>query len=523
MSGGFGRGPIIALKKAVMRAVIREILLRFIGVVFRVSFTEYSTERAGAEHDRNNRENRVKYSANYTQGFSSVFNNEDYVGNHDCRVFAKGHSGFPSDYKNGNNGSSQDRGNGFSSGFSAERRDGFSSGYGGRDSSFTASNGSKKGSSRNGGRGGFGAGGIFDRGDNFGAGDNADSFYGGRGSGFGGSSYDNDSKSSANHGFRGGRAFGSDGGFHVMKNDYDSDGNKNFSEFGNKYRGFSTGRSGRGSHNFGNNYGNGGFDDFGSRNNVERTPFCSRDDFNSGCSSEGLLNVDNSFQEEWDLVVPISLTIGMTDEVMIERGGTSFGDRASEDGVGAPRFSSYIPKDRSIEEMCEEDAENAKYEVAVHFSKFSLQINDLDQEVTVTGVPQLQKSLRLEDWKDAGFGDLLLRNVVEKSFYSKPRRIQAAVIPLIQNGMDMVGHAETGSGKTAAFILPIINYIMKNGESTDSRCAPIALILAPTRELIGQLYSQARKFANGMVLDIIYAVDDFQKILKFQILFAAKR
>lgn len=66
----------------------------------------------------------------------------------------------------------------------------------------------------------------------------------------------------------------------------------------------------------------------------------------------------------------------------------------------------------------------------------------------------------------------------------------------------MVGHAETGSGKTAAFVLPIINFIMNNGEQSDSRYAPTALILAPTRELVGQLYNQSRKFAYGIVLII---------------------
>lgn len=61
----------------------------------------------------------------------------------------------------------------------------------------------------------------------------------------------------------------------------------------------------------------------------------------------------------------------------------------------------------------------------------------------------------------------------------------------------MVGHAETGSGKTAAFVLPIISYIMTHGEPNDSRFAPIALVLGPTRELVAQLYNQTRKFADG--------------------------
>ncbi|VDK88977.1 unnamed protein product [Onchocerca ochengi] len=162
------------------------------------------------------------------------------------------------------------------------------------------------------------------------------------------------------------------------------------------------------------------------------------------------------------------------------------------------RFSSYVPEDRSIEEMYNEDADNAKYE-----------ISDLDQEVTVTGVPQSQKLLKLEDWTNAGFGDLLLRNIIKKSLFPIPRRIQATVIPLIQNGWDIVGHAETGSGKTAAFVLPIINYIMNKGEPDNSNCAPVALILAPTRELVGQLYNQTRKFADGTGVTVAKAYGQY--------------
>ncbi|VDN31495.1 unnamed protein product [Gongylonema pulchrum] len=136
--------------------------------------------------------------------------------------------------------------------------------------------------------------------------------------------------------------------------------------------------------------------------------------------------------------------------------------------------------------MYQEDVENAKYEVS-----------DLDQEVVVTGVPQSQRVMKLDNWANAGFGELLMRNIVARSQYKEPRRIQAAVIPLIQNGWDLFGHAETGSGKTAAFVLPIINHVITHGEPADPRCAPVGLILAPTRELTGQLYNQTRKFSDG--------------------------
>lgn len=69
------------------------------------------------------------------------------------------------------------------------------------------------------------------------------------------------------------------------------------------------------------------------------------------------------------------------------------------------------------------------------------------------------------------------------------------------SGYDVKGHAETGSGKTAAFLLPIIQNIIKKKEADEwksARSKPFALIIEPTRELAIQLHDQARKLANGM-------------------------
>ena len=99
-----------------------------------------------------------------------------------------------------------------------------------------------------------------------------------------------------------------------------------------------------------------------------------------------------------------------------------------------------------------------------------------------------------------------------------PRKIQGLTIPLIMDGLqllglsdwtlkvlghDIKGHAETGSGKSAAFLLPIINQLMtkkKNKEYESKRGCPYAVIIEPTRELVYQLYDQARKLADGLFL-----------------------
>ncbi|VBB28750.1 unnamed protein product [Acanthocheilonema viteae] len=492
MSGGFGRGKIIEQRAD--------------SSYFSGSHFARVDDSVEENRNRNNdRGNSFAVRRGNSSSFSSAFSDEGDVGSRGGRVFARGSHGgrFSGDHMNDNNRNSCDRGSEFSSGFSTERRGGFSSGYGSRGSGFLPGNSEKRGSSRAGGRGScFDAGSNLDDGDNFGAVDHTDGFLGGRGSGFGGfGSANNFGGTNRNRGFRGSRAFSSnyDRRFRAVTDDFDSDGNESFGKFGNKRRGFSSGRGGRGTHSFGNDYNNSGFE---SRIDTKETSFGTGDSFNSGFTSEGRMGFGRSnFNSDWGVGQSNGRRMygnRLWDSNLAGR--ASFGDRVAENGAGSPRLPSHIPEDRSIEEMYKEDAENAKYE-----------IGDLDQEITITGVPRMQKLL-LENWKNAGFGDLLLRNIIKKSFYSKPRNIQAAVIPLIQNGFDMVGHAETGSGKTAAFVLPIINYIMNNGEPADSKCAPIALILAPTRELVGQLYNQTRKFADGTGVTVAKAYGQYKYV-----------
>ncbi len=74
--------------------------------------------------------------------------------------------------------------------------------------------------------------------------------------------------------------------------------------------------------------------------------------------------------------------------------------------------------------------------------------------------------------------------------FNKPTPIQEQAIPVIQQGKDLIATAQTGTGKTAAFVLPILNKITQTGASNLS-----ALILAPTRELAIQIDQQIQGFA----------------------------
>lgn len=93
-----------------------------------------------------------------------------------------------------------------------------------------------------------------------------------------------------------------------------------------------------------------------------------------------------------------------------------------------------------------------------------------------------------------GFDDALLK-AIRKSEYSQPTPIQAQGIPIALSGRDIIGIAKTGSGKTAAFVWPMLVHIMDQKELQPGD-GPIGLILAPTRELSQQIYTEAKKFGK---------------------------
>ncbi|KAG0431152.1 hypothetical protein HPB47_022037 [Ixodes persulcatus] len=93
-----------------------------------------------------------------------------------------------------------------------------------------------------------------------------------------------------------------------------------------------------------------------------------------------------------------------------------------------------------------------------------------------------------------GFDEPMLR-AIRKAEYTQPSPIQAQGVPVAMSGRDMIGIAKTGSGKTAAFIWPMLTHIMDQRELVEGE-GPIGLILAPTRELAQQIYLEAKRFGK---------------------------
>jgi ATP-dependent RNA helicase RhlE len=91
---------------------------------------------------------------------------------------------------------------------------------------------------------------------------------------------------------------------------------------------------------------------------------------------------------------------------------------------------------------------------------------------------------------DFAIEESLKKNIVTKG-YTDPTPIQDRSIPHILRGADLVGIANTGTGKTAAFLIPLINKVLKNR-------AEQVLIMVPTRELAVQIAEELRGFTGGL-------------------------
>ncbi|CAO3635071.1 unnamed protein product [Mucor hiemalis] len=113
-----------------------------------------------------------------------------------------------------------------------------------------------------------------------------------------------------------------------------------------------------------------------------------------------------------------------------------------------------------------------------------------------------------------GFDEDLM-NCIVKAGYTEPSAIQRQAIPVALQGRDIIGIAKTGSGKTAAFILPMLIHIMDQEELVKGD-GPIGIVLAPTRELAVQIYQETRKFAKAYGLKVAAVYGGASKLEQFK-------
>ncbi|KGN52865.1 DEAD-box ATP-dependent RNA helicase 24 [Cucumis sativus] len=150
-----------------------------------------------------------------------------------------------------------------------------------------------------------------------------------------------------------------------------------------------------------------------------------------------------------------------------------------------PFNKDFYEEKASISGMSEEEVSEYRKSLAIRVSGFD--------------VPRPVKT-----FEDCGFSPQLM-NAIKKQGYEKPTSIQCQAMPIVLSGGDIIGIAKTGSGKTAAFVLPMIVHIMDQPE-LEKEEGPIGVICAPTRELAHQIYLECKKFskAHGLRVSAVY-------------------
>lgn len=153
----------------------------------------------------------------------------------------------------------------------------------------------------------------------------------------------------------------------------------------------------------------------------------------------------------------------------------------------------YIPSETNDNELF-----NMGISSGINFEKF----DKIPVKVSGENAPN-----PIQEFESMGLRPHLLENV-KKSGYKRPTPIQKTAIPCIMAKRDLMGCAQTGSGKTAAFLLPIIHKILEDGADPHTgECPqkPEAIVVAPTRELAIQIKDEARKFSAGTVVKAVVA------------------
>ncbi|XP_019387628.1 PREDICTED: probable ATP-dependent RNA helicase DDX4 isoform X7 [Crocodylus porosus] len=177
---------------------------------------------------------------------------------------------------------------------------------------------------------------------------------------------------------------------------------------------------------------------------------------------------------------------GGNEEVIAGSGRSTWKSGVMESGDNQGPKVTYMPPPPPDDE----EAIFAHYQTGINFDKYDTIL------VKVSGLDPPPAILTFEE---ANLCQTLNKNIA-KAGYSKLTPVQKYSIPIILAGRDLMACAQTGSGKTAAFLLPILAHMMNDGITASrfkEQQEPECIIVAPTRELINQIFLEARKFAYG--------------------------
>ncbi|KAJ5930512.1 DEAD/DEAH box RNA helicase [Penicillium verhagenii] len=181
------------------------------------------------------------------------------------------------------------------------------------------------------------------------------------------------------------------------------------------------------------------------------------------------------------------------------------GGSARYEWQGEYEEDSLGPRNEELEKQLFDDA---------HLPRAGHRVGELTTGLQVTCDSQT-KVVPVTSWDNAGLHPVMRENV-RLCLYDKPTDIQSYALPAIRQGKDMIGIAQTGSGKTGAFLIPILSDLMGKARKLAAArpnptidyipevhavtAEPLVLIVCPTRELACQIFDEARRLCYRSML-----------------------
>ncbi|KAI9904108.1 hypothetical protein N3K66_000637 [Trichothecium roseum] len=187
------------------------------------------------------------------------------------------------------------------------------------------------------------------------------------------------------------------------------------------------------------------------------------------------------------------------------------GEKSMFEGLNISRqvwkeeYGDVAPRDPAIELELFGEQDGQQQRAGLDFSRIS------EISVTQEGTEKLEP---ITSFSTAGLHDVVIENL-KLAGYVSPTPIQKYTIAAMMKGYDVIGVAQTGSGKTAAYLLPILSKLMGkakklavnrakpsvlNPGGNSVRAEPLVLIIVPARELAVQIFKEARKFSYRSML-----------------------
>ncbi|KAI7754799.1 hypothetical protein M8C21_018798 [Ambrosia artemisiifolia] len=165
-------------------------------------------------------------------------------------------------------------------------------------------------------------------------------------------------------------------------------------------------------------------------------------------------------------------------------GGRGGGSKGDLDSITLPKqdFGNLVPFEKNFYIECPAVSAMTDHEVAMYRGR---------REITVEG-HDVPKPVRM--FHEAGFPAYCL-DVISRLGFHEPTPIQSQGWPMALKGRDLVGIAETGSGKTLSYLLPALVHVAAQPPLAQGD-GPVVLVLAPTRELAVQIQQEAGKFGS---------------------------